>query len=237
MYYVISLGLYHLLRVLRITELPIIGEVFEAIEIFRVQLWSIIRHPFKTIEQIDFNDNAEQRRAFKLFFAATLIKYWINIPVFVSTEWTMSLPVYIVYDFLFVLVTSSCIHSVFSMLGSRQPYKVTLSLQCYLLGCIGPVLSLLGLPGKLVPGILFTVNTDPRVILVQFVLTSLMLACLLGLAIVTTYGYAKAHQFSKKRAFVGAITGYIAAFIIRETIVIPFWNSIEKFLARVLDRF
>jgi hypothetical protein len=238
-----------LIRVFKASELPIIGEIFEAIEILNAQLWSIIRHPLKFTKQIDFHDPAEQKKALKFFFAAVVVDFLINIPAFIVHNYDISLPFYIIESLLLMILGCGCTHVLLTKLGSKQPFVVSVIVQCYAAGLATLVTSILRWPLVMAVGPALSgweyyseVTPESDIIFQNALATPVVLigqlliyVFLIWGIIVGTVWLSDAHQISKKRVFVGSIISGVATFIMFEYIFFPFWESIKRVLLGIVE--
>ncbi len=133
-------------------DIPVLGELIDAVIIFASTLWRIVWHPFGFVQDIRFQDPSEPRRAFKFLGAGIAFGYLIISPALSKYNFAVSELLFGAIVLFRLLLIVVIYHVAFLVVGYRRPIGTSLILGSYINGVYFPFCMAVMLPGFLAIG-------------------------------------------------------------------------------------
>jgi hypothetical protein len=128
------------------TAVPVVGGVIRAVELVCLQYIRMLRHPFKMVHNIKFDDPSENKVAFEILSSGIVVSYLIRIPALLKHSYEVSQSFDLIYEMMSVLLSTVILHSMLLIIGSKKTFRVTFISTCYISGISIPLFTLLFLP-------------------------------------------------------------------------------------------
>jgi hypothetical protein len=133
-------------------DIPVLGELYDAVSIYACTLGRIVRHPFGFVQGIRFDDPDEPKRAFKFLGAGIAFGYLLISPALNKHHFQVSEPPFGVLVLFRLLLIAVIYHAAFLVVGYRRPVKTSLILASYINGIYFPFFMAVMLPASLAIG-------------------------------------------------------------------------------------
>ena len=98
-------------------DIPVLGELFDAVIIFISTMGRIVRHPFDFVHEIHFEDPQEQRRAYKFIGAGIAFGYLLISPALIKHSLTVNEIPFGVLVLFRLLLIAVIYHAAFLVVG------------------------------------------------------------------------------------------------------------------------
>lgn len=141
-----------------ISELPLLGGLFEAIGTYFHRTAAIVRHPIQFLRSLKEHPTGEFRHALNFFVSSIIVSYIVSIPWFVKYDFDVSQPLYIISRFCNIGLLIVMIHIALMIIGKTKPLASTFIGYFYAIGFTMPLLFIVSMPlmMKMSPKYLFS---------------------------------------------------------------------------------